>query len=912
MNHRQETPASGLQPPAWCQPPACRRRGVLLLVVLSLLVLFSLIGVTFVLVAGKHLSTTKMALRDEQRGDDPRKQLDAVMAQLVRDTTNPQSVVQTESLLADLYGNDGVRGVVSNAAPSPVAGTPFIDLTVSTAMASMFQYADTLVSPGPPAVYTYKQIVTPTQLQTPGYYNGCVLTMLGGVAAGKSTRIVGWGYDGVSTYTIRVMGFEGVDPTTATISGAFIVNGRPFNGTGFGFNPAADPATAQTLLGAIHQIPRPPLAPLRLPYALSPNPVFTTPSLPGGAYTLQPYPLLGGIGGADEDYDAADPQNMALAYVPINPTPVPGQITIIPSFHRPDLFWHVAQTAPPIGLGSTFLPADPDQWKTIEPAILRRIMLRPVGGFAAADHKQFTGSNPDFNPVFGPWDVDNDGDGIRDSVWIDVGFPVQTAPDGRTFKPLAAILVLDQDGRLNVNAHGNVAHVDSHYLRPSAGNPSPAETAFTGTFPAVCFAGAAVPPLARGQGYGPPEVSLYPVFSPLGSLAPTLVTDPPIGPYRQLLISRYAEPNSELINPTVFYNYTTMPPISAGTRAPPHAGITFYPDLIAGLNFTAYPFQGPTRALSAFGSPYDVRGQGFLALDVRGMPLAPYMNDMKAYDTAYEFNLSRRLPRASTSPAATVQSYPLPNPAQPGPLDSPFTAAELERVLRMYDVDAGALPDRLLSLVNAGGPPLPILRNMITTDSFDLPSPNVLATRDMRVAAGVAGGELVSQSVADLLRVRLVQAACMGNPDSEIQKMLPPELVSGQRMDINRPLGNAVDDSAAGTPGFGVVDEPNEVEAAYWDSSIMSVPPSFDGIVPNLTNGIDVNYDVTLDSKDKQLARHLYARHLYVLMMLLKDTGAGSEIDFDGDPANNTPQETARGIAQWAVNVIDFAIATRS
>ena len=45
----------------------------------------------------------------------------------------------------------------------------------------------------------------------------------------------------------------------------------------------------------------------------------------------------------------------------------------------------------------------------------------------AADHPNFTGSNPAFDAVIGPWDVDNDGDGIADSVWVDIGLPVQTA-----------------------------------------------------------------------------------------------------------------------------------------------------------------------------------------------------------------------------------------------------------------------------------------------------------------------------------------------------------------------------------------------------------------------------------------------------------------------------------------------------
>ena len=56
--------------------------------------------------------------------------------------------------------------------------------------------------------------------------------------------------------------------------------------------------------------------------------------------------------------------------------------------------------------------------------------------------------------VMPPWDVDNDGDGRPDSVWIDLGYPVQSTADGRLYKPLFAILCIDLDGRLNVNTSG--------------------------------------------------------------------------------------------------------------------------------------------------------------------------------------------------------------------------------------------------------------------------------------------------------------------------------------------------------------------------------------------------------------------------------------------------------------------------
>ena len=54
----------------------------------------------------------------------------------------------------------------------------------------------------------------------------------------------------------------------------------------------------------------------------------------------------------------------------------------------------------------------------------------------------------------GPWDVDNDNDGVPDSIWVDLGDPVQEAEDGTRYKPLYAFLIIDLDSRLNVNAHG--------------------------------------------------------------------------------------------------------------------------------------------------------------------------------------------------------------------------------------------------------------------------------------------------------------------------------------------------------------------------------------------------------------------------------------------------------------------------
>lgn len=85
---------------------------------------------------------------------------------LLRDTKD-RSSLQSHSLLNHLYGvSDARTGVVASYA---VVAGQFLNLTCNSSAAP----ADPLES-------------------LPGYYNGCVLTMLTGPAKGYSTRIVGY------------------------------------------------------------------------------------------------------------------------------------------------------------------------------------------------------------------------------------------------------------------------------------------------------------------------------------------------------------------------------------------------------------------------------------------------------------------------------------------------------------------------------------------------------------------------------------------------------------------------------------------------------------------------------------------------------------------------------------------------
>ena len=134
--------------PAAVPARALRRRGVLLLVVLCLLMLFAMIGVTFVLVASQSRRAIRAETRAEQYGDDYKKQCDEVFAQLVRDVTvspsttttpnNPRSVLMWHSLLNDMYGTDGVTGTVSSRANAD-AGGQLLDITISQGVTNLQQ-----------------------------------------------------------------------------------------------------------------------------------------------------------------------------------------------------------------------------------------------------------------------------------------------------------------------------------------------------------------------------------------------------------------------------------------------------------------------------------------------------------------------------------------------------------------------------------------------------------------------------------------------------------------------------------------------------------------------------------------------------------------------------------------------------
>jgi len=803
------------------------RRGVLLLVVLSLLSLFALIGVTFVLVTSQAKRTARADAKLQlQVTTVPSEQMDDAFRQLIRDSNNPLSSMQFHSLLGDMYGQDGVRGKIGSVGSGSTP--PFIDVFVSST--DLTNLVDPSSADSSPTLMTTP---TTTQLQTNGYYNGCVFTVTSGDAANQSARIVGWGFSS-STFTIRIAASHDFPISNANSlkDQTFVINGRPFNGTGLGFRSSGGAADLG-LAGAGG-----------VPVVYLPNTKFVRQT--DGSIATPP-----NVGGTDEDYDAPDPHNMALAYVPI--TPNSGSIAsgdILPSFHRPDMVNFLQNGSNAYASG----------WS--DPNVQRQAIMRPL----KTDHPSFTGGNTNpsgnplgFDPINGPWDVDNDGDGIADSVWIDLGMPVATAANGRQYKPLFAFLVVDMDGRLNVNAHGNLMQTNANYYAPVSGSGTIGDYAFS-TTPTTSQSLT----LKRGGGYGPAEVSL----SGLGVNPSTL------------LASRFGAMGSGPDNVL---------------------------DGIKRFDFPLNPYPTASSTTTVgYGTPPDLWGRAALALDFAGQPMWSYLsgalanasnpptapNDMP--NDPYALNLFRSRGNGST---ATV--------------GNPFSSADLERVLRANDFrvasTASQAPSpRLAQLLDPtlDATTLSKIATLMTTDSFDLPSPGFLPTKDMIAALNSAGITIPANlNILDLLRAKM-QNGGGTFPANNLASMLPPEVIAGQRFDLNRPFGNGIDDD-----GDYIVDEPDEYstnnEAPPASAANLPVSTNWQaqlGTTPfNLTNNIKLDGTAgNATATDAALARQQYAKYLYILMMLFSDT------NFQTEPGANQAEINARRIAQWAINVVDF------
>jgi hypothetical protein len=230
--------------------------------------------------------------------------------------------------------------------------------------------------------------------------------------------------------------------------------------------------------------------------------------VPSGAGELGTFPQSGepyGPPAPDVDYTAADINNPFLAYIGTTIHPTSGAVlpVVIPSFHRPQ-YLRNTNTGVPLNnstpddgtaLGWARDPATADRVLRPHPShivrgstgVTRFRYIRPVVPTVNVADAVFNSLNQrvgpfpflvdrdgdgDFNEqgVFSgtnltdavarasdlEYDVDNDGDGLYEGVWLDIDFPAQQITDGRFYVPMFSFTILDGDGLMNLNEVGNL------------------------------------------------------------------------------------------------------------------------------------------------------------------------------------------------------------------------------------------------------------------------------------------------------------------------------------------------------------------------------------------------------------------------------------------------------------------------
>ena len=463
-------------------------------------------------------------------------------------------------------------------------------------------------------------------------------------------------------------------------------------------------------------------------------------------------------------------------------------------------------------------------------------------------------------------EVDNDGDGVKDSNFIDVGLPPIVSSSGKQIYPRAAVLVVDMDGRLNANVHGTDAGMEA------------VQQEETTSFLTATSGGQSVPfgKIPRGSGIGPAEVSLA---------RSQVFHEPDSGSVREQLLKDSAQLKG---GRSTLRSLSTAGDTNASTREIPKIGSVFgryggtwdtaIDDANAGSTLAkpgiknendviARPSdywrgqigtQSPYPALDYFtnpgryGSPSDWKGSLRLWVDPStGEPVfyKPKWDGYEPGNTAakkktrtlnpliddpYEVNLTPTGPRGV--------------PADGNAVDNLFSAAELEGLLRYYDSDSLKLSRRLVALC---GNNTARNRLLVTTESWDTAA--ITGTAWLNVIGGPFG-------------------AYLSNPSNRPFRVFSPETVQGLQFDINRPFHDAN----------------TGVNEAYRE--------------PNDTNNLDRGVE----------RRQEYARQLFCLLVaVVRYQKYDADIQNNVSPpfdlqSDDLDAETTRELAQFAVNVVDF------
>ncbi len=757
------------------------RQGITLLFVVSMIVLFLLMGSAFMIVSNDYYKASRNRGKKHNFSVDRTALVHQAFYELIRgpELSNTASPLRAQDILSDMYGY-GFKARVN--------GVPIDAMIPGTNLSAAGHFIELeLKDPNDNTPNKVLNLLTehrPTLPSASGFFNGRVISFVSGPAKGVSTRIIDYRVDGGGHKFIVQLPNRlerGTFGLGALENSTVIINGLAFGGTGAGaYDEGAGPATAA--LSAL---------------ALEPNRIGESraelfggdgATAAGAAYLSyresdSSFNDSGNLTGPNESYDGPDYQNMYLS----------GRDqagNLIASFHRPSL--------------DSMFRNDPNAFRHRFSAF----DLNASGSFEL--------------------EVDTDLDGQVDSFWMDIGLPIQTTPEGLRYKPLVAYRIVDQDGLVNLNVAGNLGDLINNTNN------------------------------VRGQGYGPAELAVNVDGNPFL----------PDADYRNIL-----QGNTALGLPGRYGVGVDNAP-GTGDEAP------------GGEDRDAWSFEKlfgyPTSIDSGVGgffasAGHDISGR----LGVVRPTVSPFTElNLAQIPNGYNSALPE-LDFTNFRNSDTMLNSPYEANFAPNYLrgwegdddDELFTPLELERMIRINDVDSNLLPGRLVALA-PGVATDTTRRASITTESYEVPmAPGfVLNNNGMRFSLNaLLRARLNGGGNADLVNGNAAQ-------DDLVREYLSRELLVGMKMDVNRVFGNGRDDD-----NNGVVDDPGETNESNIEQR--GNPPM----------DLDNDYQA---GNNEQLARYKFAKQLYILTLL---TTEDSALSFFG-----SVEEYRTAVAQWCINVVDF------
>lgn len=568
--------------------------------------------------------------------------------------------------------------------------------------------------------------------------------------------------------------------------------------------------------------------------------------------------------------------------------------------------------------------------------------------------------------INGPWDVDNDGDGLPDSVWVDFNLPVVAGPNGKLLKPMVAPLIEDLDGKINVNYAGSYNQL--YNTRFSTGSNNLALNSF-----------------GFGGGIGPAEIDFSHLFDSertpnLGFLGP-ISTNQIGGPISldRVLLTRYGNLLNVRYGGPV-YNYASTYPYPLPSQPYPPVDPTLanliypYPlpyatplsPALRSTQFLHYPGAGtrlfPAENLDLLSRiPFPSRSPRYLASSVAGRPvdIAGTERTFKDQYGSHRFNP----PELTTD--VVNQPYEF-GATEIRADDKPFSPAEYVDFLA-----GGPLSGRLSQLLGDAAQRNEALPRLLTTESRAVDSPEVPGQASLL--------HLIAQRFADH-QARRGSSPPRQSQSTLLNRMLAVELRKGSKLNLNRQIGNAQDGNG---DGFARADEFDEVRTGLmtrnaprtlspvtppatptWEANRANNRRSVENAFPQLTSpsftaqsaaaahygptnlyasqtlpaadqlpdydGIDLDADGVVDGTDLDgdgeaeaiaSGSELLARHLYCLMFALVSADMDANLLVPNYPLPGTMATAAgagaatdpirndyvaRQLAQWAVNAVDY------